>query len=127
MGQTGPPQIRPSMTTACTVEYNQRPPGTTDATTVTERTSDERRDTRYSASVHRAASRKSPPASHSFHADDYGGGVGSPDLVPFGCGADGRDIFPRHEVRPGKSERARRRPLRPFERTRRAGAVRGAG
>src|SRR6266852_4602453 len=108
MGQTGPPQIRPSMTTACTVEYNQRPPGTTKAATVTERTTNERRDTKYSASVHRAASRKSPPASHPFPADDHGGGVGSPDLVSFGRGTYGRGIFPRHEVRPGKSKRSAR-------------------
>src|SRR5260370_18419195 len=99
------------MTTAGTVEYNQRPPGTTDATTVKERTSDELRDTKYSASIHRAASRKGTAASHSFHADDYGGRIGPPDLVSFGRGADGRDIFPRHEVRPGQSERPPRRPL----------------
>src|SRR5712692_1399453 len=98
MGQTRARQTRPSMTTACTVEYNQRPPSTAQATTVKERTSDERRDTKYSASVHRAATRKGTAASHPFPADDHGGGVGSPDLVSFGRGTYGRDIFPRHEV-----------------------------
>ena len=77
--------------------------------------------------IARSASRKGSHPAHSLPAHDHGRGLGPSDLVPFRGRNDGRDIFPRHEIRSRQSQLARGRPLRALQGTRRADSLRRAG